>query len=164
MAAMNTRAMGAGASSPPPAASLASPPPSKPAQHALPHNVQKALQQVGTARAAPPWPGSGARAAPLTGSRVQVQEEAARQQAPSYGKQAAMGPPGGGVGVGVGAVGVGVGARADWAARYRAPPPLHHPPHAQHHARLPQHHAPQHAPHPHAHPQQLQVRTSLSHT
>lgn len=46
MAAMNTR--GAAPPSPPPAASLASPPPSKPATHALPHNVQKALQQVRT--------------------------------------------------------------------------------------------------------------------
>lgn len=44
MAAMNTR--GAAPPSPPPAAALASPPPSKPATHALPHNVQKALQQV----------------------------------------------------------------------------------------------------------------------
>lgn len=42
MAAMNTRAP---APSPPPPA-LASPPPSKPQPHALPHNVQKALQQV----------------------------------------------------------------------------------------------------------------------
>lgn len=147
MAAMNTRAGGGTSSPPPPSTSLASPPPSKPAQHALPHNVQKALQQV--------------------------QEEAARQQAPSYGKQAAMGPPGGGVsgvpGVGVvggvaGVAGVGnvgvVGARAEWAARYRAPPQLHHVTHAQQHARLPPHHAPpQHAPHPHAHQQQLQQRT-----
>ncbi|XP_037871053.1 histone lysine acetyltransferase CREBBP isoform X3 [Bombyx mori] len=89
MAAMNTRA--APPSSPPPHA-LASPPPSKPAATHVPHNVQKALQQV--------------------------QEEAARQQAPSYGKQGAMGPPG-------------AAARADWAARYRPPPPppLHHAPH-----------------------------------
>ncbi|CAG4940100.1 unnamed protein product [Colias eurytheme] len=117
MAAMNTRGGAAGPSSPPPAPPLASPPPAKPAAHALPHNVQKALQQV--------------------------QEEAARQQAPSYGKQGAMGPPG--------------GARADWAARYRGPPPLHHAPH---HARLP--HAPHHAPHvqhpPHPHPPQVRVR------
>lgn len=94
----------------------------------------------------------------------QVQEEAARQQAPSYGKQAAMGPPGGvGVvpGVGVGAVGVGPGGagavRPEWAARYRTPvPPLHHP----HHPRLPHHH--QQPPHPqHPHPQ-LQVNYYLT--
>lgn len=45
MAAMNTRGAAPGASSPP-APQLASPPPSKPQAHALPHNVQKALQQV----------------------------------------------------------------------------------------------------------------------
>ncbi|XP_045763307.1 histone lysine acetyltransferase CREBBP isoform X11 [Maniola jurtina] len=125
MAAMNTR--GAPAPSPPPAPALASPPPAKP-QHALPHNVQKALQQV--------------------------QEEAARQQAPSYGKQAAMGPPV------VGAVGgVGVGARgAEWGARYRAPPPLHHA-----HHRLP-HHAPHqqlHPQHPQHAPQQIQQQRTV---
>ncbi|XP_063635647.1 histone acetyltransferase p300-like [Cydia splendana] len=92
MAAMNTRGMPPSGPSPPPAPALGSPPPSKPQPHALPHNVQKALQQV--------------------------QEEAARQQAPSYGKQAAAGAPRG----------------ADWAARYRAaqPPPLHHPLHPRH--------------------------------
>lgn len=83
----------------------------------------------------------------------QVQEEAARQQAPSYGKQGSMGAAvgagagGGPAGVGPGAAqpGAVLGARADWAARYRAPPPLHH----AHHARLPlhQHHQPLHQPH-----------------
>lgn len=54
-----------------------------------------------------------------------MQEEAARQQAPSYGKQAAIGGMGGARG-------------AEWAARYRAPPPLHHTAHVTH---------PTHAPH-----------------
>lgn len=68
-----------------------------------------------------------------------MQEEAARQQAPSYGKQSAASARG-----------------AEWAARYRAPPPLHHAPL---HARLPQPHlqhahALHHPHHPHLpHPQ-----------